>query len=79
VGEQNGLPAHLIEDTNDLNPAWFSEKTRVGITAGTSAPEAMVQKVLKKLHAYGVSRVNEMEGELEKMHFRLPDSLFPQS
>jgi len=78
VGEQNGLPAHLIEDTDDLDPAWFSEKTRVGVTAGTSAPEAMVQKVLEKLHAYGVSRVNEMEGEPEKMHFRLPDSLFPQ-
>ena len=79
VGEQNGLPAHLIEDTDDLNPAWFSEKTRVGITAGTSAPEAMVQKVLEKLRAYGVGRVNEMEGEPEKMHFRLPDFLFPQS
>jgi 4-hydroxy-3-methylbut-2-enyl diphosphate reductase len=78
VGEQNGLPAYLIEDTDDLSPAWFSEKTRVGITAGTSAPETMVQKVLEKLHAYGVGRVNEMEGEPEKMHFRLPDSLFPQ-
>jgi 4-hydroxy-3-methylbut-2-enyl diphosphate reductase len=79
VGEQSGLPAYLIEDTDDLDPAWFSEKTMVGISAGTSAPEAMVQKVLKRLHAYGVSLVNEMEGELEKMHFRLPDSLFPQS
>jgi 4-hydroxy-3-methylbut-2-enyl diphosphate reductase len=55
------------------------EKTRVGITAGTSAPEAMVQKVLKRLQAYGVSTVNEMEGEPERMIFRLPDSLFPQS
>jgi 4-hydroxy-3-methylbut-2-enyl diphosphate reductase len=51
----------------------------VGITAGTSAPEAMVQKVLKRLQAYGVSTVNEMEGEPERMIFRLPDSLFPQS
>jgi 4-hydroxy-3-methylbut-2-enyl diphosphate reductase len=79
VGEQSGLPAYLIEDINDLNPAWFLEKTRVGITAGTSAPEAMVQKVLKRLQAYGVSTVNEMEGEPERMIFRLPDSLFPQS
>jgi 4-hydroxy-3-methylbut-2-enyl diphosphate reductase len=78
VGEQNGLLAYLIEDTDDLHPAWFSEKTRVGITAGTSAPEATVRRVLKKLHAYGVSLVNEMEGEPEKMIFRLPDSLFPQ-
>ena len=79
VGEQNGLPAYLIEDTDDLNPEWFSEKTRVGMTAGTSAPEAMVQKVLERLHAYGVNTVNEMEGVPEKMIFRLPESLFRQA
>ncbi len=79
VGEHSGLPAYLVEDVSDLNSAWFSDKTRVGITAGTSAPEAMVQKVLTRLKAYGVSVVNEMEGEPEKMIFRLPDSLFPQS
>jgi 4-hydroxy-3-methylbut-2-enyl diphosphate reductase len=79
VGEQSGLPAYLIEDMNELDPGWFAQKTRVGITAGTSAPEAMVQKVLERLHAYGVSIVSEMEGEPEKMIFRLPESLFPQS
>jgi 4-hydroxy-3-methylbut-2-enyl diphosphate reductase len=78
VGEHSGLRAYLIEDIDDLDTAWFSEKTRVGITAGTSAPEEMVQKVLKKLYDYGVTQVNEMESEPEKMHFRLPDSLFPQ-
>jgi 4-hydroxy-3-methylbut-2-enyl diphosphate reductase len=75
VGEQSGLRAYLIEDTDDLNSAWFSEKTRVGITAGTSAPETMVQKVLERLRTYGVSTVAEMECEPESMHFRLPDSL----
>ena len=78
VGEHSGLPAYLIENTDDLNPGWFTESARVGITAGTSAPEAMVQKVLERLHAYGVSIVNQMEGEPEKMIFRLPESLFPQ-
>jgi 4-hydroxy-3-methylbut-2-enyl diphosphate reductase len=78
VGEQSGLPAYLIEDIDALNFAWFSEKTRVGITAGTSAPEAMVQKVLERLSNYGVSTVSEMKGEPESMHFRLPDSLKPQ-
>ncbi len=77
VGEQSGLPAYLIEDMNELNPEWFAQKTRVGITAGTSAPEAMVEKVLEKLHAYGVSIVSQMDGEPEKMIFRLPESLFP--
>jgi 4-hydroxy-3-methylbut-2-enyl diphosphate reductase len=79
VGEQSGLPAYLIEDIGHLNPGWFAERTRVGITAGTSAPEAMVEKVLERLHAYGVSIVSQMEGEPEKMIFRLPESLFPQS
>ena len=77
VGEQSGLPAYLIEDMNELNPGWFAQKTRIGITAGTSAPEAMVEKVLERLHAYGVSNVSEMDGEPEKMIFRLPESLFP--
>jgi 4-hydroxy-3-methylbut-2-enyl diphosphate reductase len=75
VGEQGGLHAHLVEDIDDLKASWFSEKTRVGITAGTSAPEAMVQKVLARLRTYGVSSVCEMEGEPEQTHFRLPDSL----
>ncbi len=75
VGEHSGLQAYLVEDVDDLNTFWFSEKMRVGITAGTSAPEAMVQKVLARLHAYGVSSVSEMEGAPEQTHFRLPESL----
>jgi 4-hydroxy-3-methylbut-2-en-1-yl diphosphate reductase len=75
VGEQNGVPSHLIEDVDDLNPDWFSNITRIGMTAGTSAPEAMVQNVLKRLRVYGVDEVIEMEGEREETHFRLPDSL----
>ena len=77
VGEQSGLPAYLIEDMNELNPGWFAHRTRVGITAGTSAPEAMVERVLERLHEYGVSEVSQMDGIPEKMIFRLPESLFP--
>lgn len=75
VGEQNGLSAFLIEDAEDLDPSWFSENTRVGITAGTSAPEAMVQGVLDRLRTYGVVVVSEMAGDRETTHFRLPESL----
>jgi 4-hydroxy-3-methylbut-2-enyl diphosphate reductase len=78
VGEQNGLQSHLIEDVADLNPAWFSKQTRVGITAGTSAPEEKVQEVLERLRVYGANEVCEMEGERETMHFRLSESLWPQ-
>ncbi len=73
VGEQSGLPAYLIEDIDDLDFAWFSKKTRVGIIAGTSAPEAMVQKVLKRLCTYGVDTVSEMASEADHTQFRLPD------
>ncbi len=75
VGEQNGLSAYLIEDAEDLDPSWFSENPRVGITAGTSAPEAMAQGVLNRLRTYGVASVSEMAGDRETTHFRLPESL----
>jgi 4-hydroxy-3-methylbut-2-enyl diphosphate reductase len=75
VGEQSGLPAYLIEEVGHIEGAWFSGKTRVGITSGTSAPEAMVQKVLERLQTYGAGKVSEMKGERETMRFRLPESL----
>ena len=75
LGEQSGLKSYLIEDESDLKQEWFGEHTRVGITAGTSAPEAMVQRVLEGLRAYGVTNVTEREGEAETIHFRLPEPL----
>jgi len=75
VGEQKDLASYLIEDKDDLNPAWFSKNTRVGITAGTSAPEVMVQEVVKRLRDYGAATVIEMEGTSETIHFNLPESL----
>jgi 4-hydroxy-3-methylbut-2-enyl diphosphate reductase len=75
VGEQNDLPSYLIEDADGLARSWFSEHTRVGITAGTSAPEAMVQEVLDRLRSFGVVKVSEMAADRETMRFRLPGSL----
>ncbi|NIA08306.1 MAG: 4-hydroxy-3-methylbut-2-enyl diphosphate reductase [Nitrospiraceae bacterium] len=76
VGEQNGLDAYLIEDADGIDPSWFTTSSRIGITAGASAPEILVQGVLKKLVKYGVKKVEEMEGEHETMHFSLPRSEF---
>jgi 4-hydroxy-3-methylbut-2-enyl diphosphate reductase len=75
VGEQSGVLAYLIEDVDDLHPAWFSENTRVGITAGASAPEEMVQKVLERLRTYYPCTVREMASEPEPLHFISPPSL----
>ena len=76
VGEQRGLSAYLIEDADGIDPSWFTKSSRIGITAGASAPEVLVQDVLKRLRRYGVEKVEEMEGEHETMHFRLPKSEF---
>ena len=75
VGEQKGLPSFLIGDAEDLDRTWFTGKNRVGITAGTSAPESMVQCVLERLRSYGLDQVEEMAGGHETTHFRLPESL----
>jgi len=75
VSEQSGIRSYLIESEDDIDTKWFLEDTRVGITAGTSAPEAMVQKVLDRLRTFGVNTIIEMEGEPEGIQFRLPDSL----
>lgn len=75
VGERSGVFAYLIEDADDLNPAWFSINTRVGITAGASAPEEMVQKVLERLRTYYPCTVKEMASEPEPMHFSSTPSL----
>ena len=77
VGEQSGVLAHLIEDADDLRSAWFSANTRVGITAGASAPEEMVQKVLDRLRTYYPCTVREMTSEPEPMHFGSPPSAGP--
>jgi 4-hydroxy-3-methylbut-2-enyl diphosphate reductase len=75
VGEQSGIRSYLIESEDDIESKWFPKNAKVGVTAATSAPEAMVQKVLDKLRTFGVSTVTEMEGEPEGIQFRLPDSL----
>lgn len=77
VGQQNGLPAYLIEDAEDINPAWLRGNGKIGITAGASTPEVLVQRVLKRLGELGVSSVTEMEGVRETMQFRLPEPLTP--
>ncbi|HYQ92433.1 MAG TPA: 4-hydroxy-3-methylbut-2-enyl diphosphate reductase [Candidatus Competibacteraceae bacterium] len=75
LGEQLGLPAYLVQDADDLNAAWFREGIRVGLTAGASAPEVLVQRVLEKLHGLGLSGVTEMAAEAETISFRLPAGL----
>ena len=75
VGQQRGLQAHLVQDANHLDPSWFPENARVGLTAGASAPEVLVEEVIEKLREFGLSTVKHMEAEPEGVIFPLPLAL----
>ena len=75
LGERKGVPSYLIDGARDIDPAWFHPGLRIGVTAGASAPESLVQEVLERLRALGVRSVREMEGEPESITFRLPPEL----
>ncbi|MCK5717097.1 MAG: 4-hydroxy-3-methylbut-2-enyl diphosphate reductase [Thiomargarita sp.] len=75
VGIGMGINSFLIESAEDLDKTWFSEKATVGLTAGASAPEILVENVLQRLHEFGVNTSQVMLGEPEKITFNIPDNL----
>lgn len=72
VASQSGVAAHLIESATQLDPRWLEGVTRVGITAGASAPEILVREVQQRLKELGATSVREMPGVPERVVFRLP-------
>jgi 4-hydroxy-3-methylbut-2-enyl diphosphate reductase len=76
VGIQAGVKSYLIEDAKDLQEGWFSGKPFVGITAGASTPEILVEEVLQHLRRIGIETVKVMPGEPEKTTFSIPATLF---
>jgi 4-hydroxy-3-methylbut-2-enyl diphosphate reductase len=75
VGLQHGLAAHLIQDESEIDPNWLAGVSQVGVTAGASAPEVLVQRVLKRLRGLGVTATRELDGEPETATFNLPKTL----
>lgn len=75
VGIQAGVKAYLIEGAEDLQAEWFKDNPIVGITAGASTPEVLVQEVLQRLHRFGVAQVETMNGQIETTVFRIPTLL----
>lgn len=67
-----GVPAHLIDDAKSLQPQWFDTIGSVGITAGASAPEHLVQGVVDAIGALRPTRLETMPGESENTRFKLP-------
>jgi len=76
VGGHNGLPSFLIEDAGELDPAWFNDNLKIGVTAGASTPEILVQGVVQRMQDFGASRVREMDGKQETIRFNLPESTY---
>ncbi|TFW11619.1 4-hydroxy-3-methylbut-2-enyl diphosphate reductase [Duganella callida] len=75
IGTACGVPSYLIADGSELDPAWVREAKVVGITAGASAPESMVEDVLAALRRLGPVQVSTMDGKEESAQFRLPAEL----
>ncbi len=75
LAEQRGVPAYLVDGADDIQSEWLSCRQRVGVTAGASAPEILVQEVVSRLRALGGDISTELSGREENIVFSLPPSL----
>ena len=75
VAERFGVPAYLLGSAEELNPDWVKNAARVGITAGASAPEGLVQGLLAAVKALGASTVRRLPGAEEHVRFPMPKGL----
>ena len=75
IGTEEGVPSYLIADGSELDPAWLKGVETVGITAGASAPEVLVDDVIAALRRLGPADVSVLPGRQEKIEFRLPAEL----
>lgn len=75
IGEQAGLPSYLVADAESLDPDWFEGIGKVGITAGASAPEVLIQEVIGRLKEWFDAEERSLAGVDENIHFKLPPAL----
>jgi len=75
LADRAGVPGYLIDGPQELQPEWFDGKRAVGVTAGASAPEVLVQQVLAQLKAWGGALPQEVAGREENVYFALPREL----
>jgi 4-hydroxy-3-methylbut-2-enyl diphosphate reductase len=79
LAERLGKPAYMIDHAEALEPAWFDGQQRVGLTAGASAPDVLVQQVIARLRELGAVSVRKLDGVIETVHFPLPKGLGDKS
>ena len=75
IGAETGVATHLIEDPQAFDPAWLEDVSTLGITAGASTPEELVQELIKKIRECRKVKLESSEGEDENVQFRLPPQL----
>jgi len=75
LAEKQGVPAYLVDGADDVRPEWLQGANTIGVTAGASAPESLVQGVIARLREAGAESVSEVDGIPESMEFALPKEL----
>jgi len=79
IAEKAGIPGYLVDGPEDLRPEWIAAKKSVGVTAGASAPELLVQRVVARLREWGGQDADEVVGREENVVFALPRELRPST
>jgi 4-hydroxy-3-methylbut-2-enyl diphosphate reductase len=77
VAEQLRVPAYMVDNAAEMDPAWLTGHPRVGVTAGASAPEVLVEEVLARLRDLGAKSIRQLEGVEENVVFPMPRGLGP--
>ena len=72
IGDEAGIPSYLVADSSEIDPEWVRNAAVVGVTAGASAPEVVVEEVVQALSAIAPSEVSALDGPAETVSFRLP-------
>jgi len=75
LADRAGIPGYLVDGPEDMKREWFEGKRSIGVTAGASAPEILVQRVLEQLRAWGAQMPREVSGREERVTFGLPREL----
>ncbi|MFM2037044.1 MAG: hypothetical protein RL459_2309 [Pseudomonadota bacterium] len=70
-----GVQSHMVDSADELEPSWFEGKSRIGLTAGASAPDVLVQAVIRRMRDFGAVSVRKMDGIQETLKFPLPKGL----
>ena len=79
LAQRLGTAAYMVEGAEGLDPNWFEGRGRVGLTAGASAPDILVQQVIARLRELGATAIRKMDGVVEDVHFPLPRGLGDRS